>query len=152
MRNWNKLYATYVSRYLKKQTAIVIDKLSSKLHGETNLLSIEDMYSKRDFIATYTALEADRMEEIKQGTRKVANITQDLVNRQVEYKYSYKQAKVIQNQLNELYGEKISIQKIRKGVTGEFWEDVRQKQSELKANGVHGTKMNAVIAQEFFGS
>ena len=92
------------------------------------------------------------MKEIKQGTRKVANITQDLVGRQVEYKYSYKQAEVIQKQLNKLYGEKVSIRKIREGQTGEFWNDVRQKQSELRANGVSGTKMNAIIAQEFFGS
>ena len=138
MRNWNKLYQTYKKVYEKKKAKSTV--------------AMEDMYSKRDFIATYTALEADRMEEIKQGTRKVANITQDLVGRQVEYKYSYKQAEVIQKQLNELYGEKISIRKIREGQTGEFWNDVRQAQSELRANGVSGTKMNAIIAQEFFGS
>ena len=152
MRNWNKLYTTYVSKYVKKQTSVVRENIRRKLHGETKLLSMEDMYSKRDFIATYTALEEDRMKEIKQGTRKVANITQDLVGRQVEYKYSYKQAKIIQKQLNELYGEKVSIQKIREGQTGEFWNDVRQAQSKLRANGVSGTKMNAIIAQEFFGS
>ena len=138
MRNWNKLYQTYKKVYEKKKAKLTV--------------AMEDMYSKRDFIATYTALEEDRMEEIKQGTRKVANITQDLVSRQVEYKYSYKQAEVIQKQINELYGEKISIRKIREGQTGEFWNDVRQAQSELRANGVSGTKMNAIIAQEFFGS
>lgn len=138
MRNWNKLYATYKKAYEKKKAKSTV--------------AMEDMYSKRDFIATYTALEEDRMEEIKQGTRKVANITQDLVSRQVEYKYSYKQAAVIQKQLNELYGEKVSIRRIREGSTGEFWNDVRQAQSELRSQGIYGAKMNAIIAQEFFGS
>ena len=138
MRNWNKLYKTYVERYNKKVA--------------TSPVGMDEVYSLSEFMSVYTAMETDRMAEIRAGKRKVANITQDIVARQQAYDLSMKQAKVVQKRMEELYGEKISIRQIRLGKTGEFWDDVRQVQQELKSQGIVGKENAKIIASTFFGS
>ena len=63
MRNWNKLYQTYLKNYQKRK--------------DKSIVGMEEKYTFFEFQAMYTALENDRKLEIKKGTRKVANITQD---------------------------------------------------------------------------
>ena len=138
MRNWIKLYKTYVARYNKKAVK--------------SYVGLEEVYNFEEFRAVYSALEADRISEIKAGKRKVANITQDLIARQELYKLTMKQARVVQKRIEELYGEKMSIRQIRLGKTGEFWSDVRQAQQELKDKGIVGKENAKIIASTFFGS
>lgn len=138
MRNWIKLYKTYVARYNKKAVK--------------SYVGMEEIYNFEEFRAVYSALEADRISEIKAGKRKVANITQDLIARQELYELTMKQAKVVQKRMEELYGEKISIRQIRLGKTGEFWDDVRQAQQDLKSQGIVGKENAKIIASTFFGS
>ena len=138
MRNWIKLYKTYVARYNKKAVK--------------SYVGMEEVYNFEEFRAVYSALEADRMSEIKAGKRKVANITQDLIARQELYKLTMKQARVVQKRMEVLYGEKMSIRQIRLGKTGEFWSDVRQAQQELKDKGIVGKENAKIIASTFFGS
>ena len=138
MRNWIKLYKTYVARYNKKAVK--------------SYVGLEEVYNFEEFRAVYSALEADRMSEIKAGKRKVANITQDLIARQEMYEMTMKQAKVVQKRMEELYGEKKSIRQIRLGKTGEFWNDVRQLQQDLKSQGIVGKENAKIIASTFFGS
>lgn len=138
MRNWIKLYKTYVARYNKKAVK--------------SYVGLEEVYNFEEFRAVYSALEADRISEIKAGKRKVANITQDLIARQELYELTMKQARVVQKRMEELYGEKMSIRQIRLGKTGEFWSDVRQAQQELKDKGMVGKENAKIIASTFFGS
>ena len=138
MRNWIKLYKTYVARYNKKAVK--------------SYVGLEEVYNFEEFRAVYSALEADRISEIKAGKRKVANITQDLIARQELYELTMKQARVVQKRMEELYGEKMSIRQIRLGKTGEFWSDVRQAQKELKDKGIVGKENAKIIASTFFGS
>ena len=138
MRNWIKLYKTYVARYNKKAVK--------------SYVGLEEVYNFEEFRAVYSALEADRISEIKAGKRKVANITQDLIARQELYELTMKQARVVQKRIEELYGEKMSIRQIRLGKTGEFWADVRQAQQELKDKGIVGKENAKIIASTFFGS
>ena len=138
MRNWIKLYKTYVARYNKKAVK--------------SYVGLEEVYNFEEFRAVYSALEADRISEIKAGKRKVANITHDLIARQELYQLTMKQARVVQKRIEELYGEKMSIRQIRLGKTGEFWSDVRQAQQELKDKGIVGKENAKIIASTFFGS
>ena len=138
MRNWIKLYKTYVARYNKKAVK--------------SYVGMEEIYNFEEFRAVYSALEADRISEIKAGKRKVANITQDLIARQELYELTMKQARVVQKRMEELYGEKMSIHQIRLGKTGEFWSDIRQAQQELKDKGIVGKQNANIIASTFFGS
>ena len=138
MRNWIKLYKTYVARYNKKAVK--------------SYVGLEEVYNFEEFRAVYSALEADRISEIKAGKRKVLNITQDLIARQELYELTMKQARVVQKRMEELYGEKVSIRQIRLGKTGAFWDDVRQVQQDLKSQGIVGKENAKVIASTFFGS
>lgn len=138
MRNWNKLYKTYVEKYNKKVAKSPV--------------GMDEVYNFSEFQAIYTALENDRLAEIEAGKRKVANITQDLVARQEKYEMTTKQAAVVQKRMEELYGERVSIRQIRLGKTGEFWGDVKQAQQELKSKGIVGKENAKIIASTFFGS
>lgn len=138
MRNWNKLYKTYVERYNKKAVKSPV--------------GMEEIYNFSEFQAVYTALENDRLAEIEAGKRKVANITQDLVAKQEKYEMTTKQAAIVQQRMEELYGERVSLHQIRLGKTGEFWRDVKQAQQELKSQGMVGKENAKIIASTFFGS
>lgn len=137
-RNWDKLYSTYIKIYEKKQ--------------QRSRVGMEEIYNKYEFRAIYTALETDRKLQIKKGQRKVANIMQDLVARQQEYKYSFKQAKLLKKRIKEIYNEDVSIYQIRLGKTGKFWEDVKLLQQKLDENGIRGAQARRIIASTFFGS
>ena len=72
-----------------------------------------------EFQAMYTALENDRKLEIKKGTRKVANITQDLIAKQELYSYSVKQAKELRKALKIKFGRDFKLKDIRIGLLNE---------------------------------
>lgn len=138
MRNWNKLYKTYVERYNKKAIKSPV--------------KMEEIYDINEFKSNYTAMERVRKAEIKKGKRKVANITQDIVAKQQLYDFTTKQAKAIQENMEKIYGKKVSIRQIRLGQTGEFLDDVRQLQQELRSQGIVGKENAKIIASTFFGS
>lgn len=130
-RNWTKLYETYKRNYQKVKNKSEVP--------------MERVYNKYEFEKVYVALEADRMREIKAGTRKRANVTQDLIARQKQYEYSQKQAKVIQKALKERYGEKWTIKEIRIG-------DARHATEYLFAETGQVSKQGAEVGAIFFGS
>ena len=130
-RNWTKLYETYKRNYQKVKNKSEVP--------------MERVYSRYEFEKVYVALEADRMREIKAGTRKRANVTQDLIARQKQYEFSQKQAKVIQKALKERYGEKWTIKEIRIG-------DARQATEYLFAETGQVSNQGAEVGAIFFGS
>ena len=130
-RNWTKLYETYKRNYQKVKNKSEVP--------------MERVYSRYEFEKVYIALEADRMREIKAGTRKRANVTQDLIARQKQYEFSQKQAKVIQKALKERYGEKWTIKEIRIG-------DARQATEYLFAETGQVSNQGAEVGAIFFGS
>lgn len=100
-RNWDKLYSTYEKSYYKK--------------AARSKVGMEDKYSKTEFKVMYTALENDRLKEVKKGERKVLNVTQDLVARQEKYLFTTKQARNIQTAYLQEYGDKLKLSSIRSG-------------------------------------
>lgn len=130
-RNWTKLYETYKKKYNRVNASSTVP--------------MERLYTKIEFEKMYVALESDRRREIKAGTRKVANITQDLIARQKQYDFSQKQAKIIQKALKERYGEKWTIKEIREG-------SARQTTEYLFAEVNQVSKQTDEVGAVFFGS
>ena len=132
-RNWDKLYSTYEKSYYKK--------------AARSKVGMEDKYSKTEFKVMYTALENDRLKEVKKGERKVLNVTQDLVARQEKYLFSTKQARNIQTAYLQEYGDKLKLSSIRSGTVqlNNFWDLVKSYASTRSNN-------DPTVGQVFFGS
>ena len=141
MRNWNKLYATYVKTYNKK--------------AAKSIVGMEQLYTVLEFKSMYTALENDRLAQMRKGTRKVLNITQDLVAKQELYEYSLKQARALKKALKQEFNETYTIKALRLGKvqkTEEFWDLVRKYQIELRDKGLSSADIKESVGQTFFGS
>lgn len=141
MRNWNKLYATYVKTYNKR--------------AAKSIVGMEQIYTILEFKSMYTALENDRLAQVRKGTRKVLNITQDLVARQELYEYSLKQARTLKQALKQEFDENYTIKALRLGKvqkTERFWDLVRKYQIELRNKGLKPTDIKESVGQTFFGS
>lgn len=108
---------------------------------------MEDKYSKTEFKVMYTALENDRLKEVKKGERKVLNVTQDLVARQEKYLFTTKQARNIQTAYLQEYGDKLKLSSIRSGTAqlNNFWDLVKSYASTRSSN-------DPTVGQVFFGS
>ena len=108
---------------------------------------MEDKYSKTEFKVMYSALENDRLKEVKKGERKVLNVTQDLIARQEKYQFSTKQARAIRTAYAQQYGKKLKISQIRMGTTqlDNFWDLVRAYEENMQEG-------DAPVGQVFFGS
>ena len=132
-RNWDKLYSTYEKSYYKK--------------AARSKVGMEDKYSKTEFKVMYSALENDRLKEVKKGERKVLNVTQDLVARQEKYERTTKQARAIRNAYAQQYGKKLKISDIRMGTIqlDNFWDLVRAYEENMQEG-------DAPVGQVFFGS
>ena len=132
-RNWDKLYSTYEKSYYKK--------------AARSKVGMEDKYSKTEFKVMYSALENDRLKEVKKGERKVLNVTQDLIARQEKYQFSTKQARAIRTAYAQQYGKKLKISQIRMGTTqlDNFWDLVRAYEENMQEG-------DAPVGQVFFGS
>lgn len=140
-RNWDKLYQTYVKGYNRKSAKSEV--------------GLDEIYSPAEFRAIYTALEADRKREIEAGTRKVANITQDLIARQELYDYSFKQAKAIKKAIYLEYGENVRLKDIRKNsseLTDDFWDLIRNERKRLFAERLSASEVADYISETYFGS
>ena len=137
-RNWIKLYSTYSKNYDKKA-------IKSKV-------GFEEKYSLDEFMGIYTAIENERKLEVKQGKRKVLNVSQDLLAEQEKYLYSMKQAKELKKALKKYYNLDYKIKDIRTNSdkTDEFWKAVSDYKKQLKLQGVKD--VNNVISSTFFGS
>lgn len=132
-RNWDKLYSTYEKSYYKK--------------AARSKVGMEDKYSKTEFKVMYTALENDRLKEVKRGERKVLNVTQDLVAKQEKYLFTTKQARNIQTAYLQEYGNKLKLSSIRSGTVNlnNFWDLVKSYASIRSSN-------DPTVGQVFFGS
>lgn len=132
-RNWDKLYSTYEKSYYKK--------------AARSKVGMEDKYSKTEFKVMYSALENDRLKEVKKGERKVLNVTQDLVARQEKYERTIKQARALRNAYAQQYGKKLKISEIRMGTVqlDNFWDLVRAYEENMQEG-------DASVGQVFFGS
>ena len=141
MRNWNKLYQTYLKNYQKRK--------------DKSIVGMEEKYTFFEFQAMYTALENDRKLEIKKGTRKVANITQDLIAKQELYSYSVKQAKELRKALKVKFGQDFKLKDIRMGLLNEdaeFWNYIKEFKEGLIKQGVSRKETREIISSTFFGS
>lgn len=142
MRNWIKLFTTYNKMYDKKLA--------------TSKVGMEARYNLDEFKAMYTGLENDRKREIRKGTRKVANVTKDLVARQENYLYTMKQAKTLKKAMQEQFNENYKLKDIRSGAirTEAFWQHVKEVKKLLEVNNPLLTKgeVNEYISETFFGS
>ena len=134
MKNWTKLYNRYEKMYDAK-----------KAKSEVGM---EEKYSELEFKNMVVSMESD----VRTGVTHSKDIVRDLVNKQEKYKYSIKQAKVIQERLEYLYGSKYSIKEIRKGDSGEFWKDIEVYKKDLIAGGSTTSGANKIISEVFFGS
>lgn len=132
-RNWDKLYSTYEKSYYKK--------------AARSKVGMEDKYSKTEFKVMYSALENDRLKEVKKGERKVLNVTQDLVAKQEKYLFTTKQARNIQTAYLQEYGNKLKLSSIRSGTVNlnNFWDLVKGYTLVRTAN-------DPTVGQVFFGS
>lgn len=132
-RNWDKLYSTYEKSYYKK--------------AARSKVGMEDKYSKTEFKVMYSALENDRLKEVKKGERKVLNVTQDLVARQEKYLFTNKQARNIQTAYLQEYGNKLKLNSIRAGTVNlnNFWDLVKTYTAARTVN-------DPTVGQVFFGS
>ena len=117
MKNWTKLYNRYEKMYDAK-----------KAKSEVGM---EEKYSELEFKTMVVSMESD----VRTGVTHSKDIVRDLVNKQEKYKYSIKQAKVIQERLEYLYGSKYSIKEIRKGDSGEFSKDIEVHKKDFIAAG-----------------
>lgn len=127
--DWNKLYRNYYKHYKKEMVK--------------SSVPLEPMYNKNEFKMMYQSLENDRLIEINKGTRKVLNINQDLIRGQKQYKYSMKQAKVLQKALISETNHKYTLKALRQGTVQldeTFWDKVHNYSGDL------------LIGQVFFGS
>ena len=116
---------------------------------------MEQIYTMLEFKSMYTALENDRLSQVRKGTRKVLNITQDLVAKQELYEYSLKQARALKKALKQEFNENYTIKALRLGKvqkTDEFWDLVRKYQIELRDKGLSSADIKKAVGQTFFGS
>ena len=84
MKNWTKLYNRYEKMYDAK-----------KAKSEVGM---EEKYSELEFKTMVVSMESD----VRTGVTHSKDIVRDLVNKQEKYKYSIKQAKVIQERLGRI--------------------------------------------------
>ena len=99
------------------------------------------------------------MYEIIKNEKNVDSIAIELVKEQFERQNSIAQAEVLQKSIMEPTGKKISITDLlRDAYETTFWEKIKIRRKELKAEGYTNTQINGksgtsgIIAIEFFGS
>lgn len=141
-RKWRSLYKTYGRMYRKR--------------ARKTSLPIEDKMSYADFKFAYLTLEQARLEEVTAGTRKVPNVTRDLVNSQTGA-ITARQAKAIAGAAESLGVKGISYMKLRmkgKDVEGaeQLWDAIKNKRSELFKQGLSKGEVTNEISSSFFGS
>lgn len=140
--NMDKKYETYLKRY-------------ERLQNETDT-PLKERFSREEFEVTYTAMYNDRMREVRRGERKVLNVSRDILQKSMDYKYSYQQTRAIKKALENEYGltgEK--FKQIRKGESefdDIFWDVIEKEREFLKQQGLSKDEIKTKIGQTFFGS
>lgn len=146
-------YEIYVKYYIQKR--------------RTTRVEMSNIYGKEQFYTMYTALKADRQEEVSEGKRKqIGNVIRDLAADQQMYYFSRQQGLEVQRLYEDVTGKHLSLHRIRNynpnyvagsdGDSAEIDKNVfamiKERYKELRDAGYNGTAAGERIGQTFFGS